>query len=227
MTNRVLLYVEDEDAAAFLFETALKEAAISVELYRVSDGEEALSFLRGQGSYAKASTPDLIVLDLNLPRKNGLEVLAELKKNGKLSTIPVVVFTSSSLSSDKQKSWALGARRVHYQAPHLRWICRGCESRVLLYAGVNTHGELGSVHVHAAHPAPAEIVPHIPLPQAAGSDSFALPVWAAKVEYCAVRCLCPHEGHSTASASTLRRTNFSNFVPQSSQEYSKIGMLPN
>lgn len=110
MTNRVLLYVEDEDAAAFLFETALKEAAISAELYRVSNGEEALSFLRGQGPYAKASTPDLIVLDLNLPRKNGLEVLAELKNDGNLSVIPVVVFTSSSLSSDKQKSWALGAR---------------------------------------------------------------------------------------------------------------------
>ena len=67
--------------------------------------------------------------------------------------------------------------------------------------------------------------PHAPEPQSiAGAALFELPERAAKVEYCAVRWSCPQEGHRTASASALRRTSFSNFVPQSSQQYSKIGI---
>lgn len=110
MVNRVLLYVEDEDAAAFLLESALQEAGIAVQLYRVSDGEQALSFLNGRVPYNTAPKPDLIVLDLNLPRKNGLEVLAELQQQERLRAIPVVVFTSSSLATDRKASFALGAR---------------------------------------------------------------------------------------------------------------------
>jgi CheY-like chemotaxis protein len=107
-----LLYVEDEDAAVFLLETALKEAGIKVELYRVSDGEQALAFLHRSGSYEKAPRPDLMLLDLNLPRKNGLEVLAEMSGSDSLRSIPVVVFTSSSLAIDRKNSLALGAQ--HY-----------------------------------------------------------------------------------------------------------------
>lgn len=110
MCERVLLYVEDEDAAVFLLETALKEAGIQVRLFRVSDGEQALAFLRGSGSYEKAPKPDLILLDLNLPRKNGLEVLAEMQNDHLLRDHHVTVFTSSSLPADKRKSLALGAQ---------------------------------------------------------------------------------------------------------------------
>lgn len=110
MDERVLLYVEDEDAAVFLLETALKEAGIQLKLYRVSDGEQALAFLRGAGAYEKAPRPDLILLDLNLPRKNGLEVLSEMQNDPRLRDIVVIVFTSSALSSDRRKSLALGAR---------------------------------------------------------------------------------------------------------------------
>ncbi len=110
MGNGVLLYVEDEDAAVFLLEAALKQIENSVRLYRVSDGEQALSFLRRLGAYEKAPTPDLILLDLNLPRKSGFEVLADVRHSNSLSSIPVVVFTSSSRPSDKEKSLALGAR---------------------------------------------------------------------------------------------------------------------
>ncbi len=110
MRDRVLLYVEDEDAAVFLLETALKEAGIRVELYRVSDGEQALAFLHTSDSYAKAPRPDVILLDLNLPRKNGLEVLAELQRSESLRRIPVIVFTSSSLPADRSRSLALGAQ---------------------------------------------------------------------------------------------------------------------
>lgn len=110
MDERVLLYVEDEDAAVFLLETALKEVGIQLKLYRVSDGEQALAFLRGAGAYEKAPRPDLILLDLNLPRKNGLEVLSEMQNDPRLRDIVVIVFTSSALSSDRRKSLALGAR---------------------------------------------------------------------------------------------------------------------
>jgi CheY-like chemotaxis protein len=110
MDERVLLYVEDEDAAVFLLETALREAGIQLKLYRVSDGEQALAFLRGAGAYEKAPRPDLILLYLNLPRKNGLEVLSEMQNDPRLRDIVVIVFTSSALSSDRRKSLALGAR---------------------------------------------------------------------------------------------------------------------
>lgn len=111
MRENVLLYVEDEDAAVFLLETALKEASIPVQLYRVSDGEQALAFLRKAGAYEKAPKPDLILLDLNLPRKTGFEVLSEVQREDDLRAISVIVFTSSSLPADRKKSLALGARR--------------------------------------------------------------------------------------------------------------------
>lgn len=110
MNQRVLLYVEDEDAAVFLLETALKEADIDVRLYRVADGDEALAFLRKLGPYSDMPRPDLVLLDLNLPRRNGLEVLSEMRNSEDLRSLAVVVFTSSSLAVDKRKSLALGAQ---------------------------------------------------------------------------------------------------------------------
>ncbi len=109
--HRILLYVEDEDAAVFLFETAIKEAELDVQLYRVSDGEQAIAFLERTGSYQTAPRPGLILLDLNLPRRNGFEVLAEVQGDASLGSIPVIVFTSSSLASDRQKALGLGAQQ--------------------------------------------------------------------------------------------------------------------
>jgi two-component system, chemotaxis family, response regulator Rcp1 len=106
----VMLYVEDEDAAVFLLETALKEMKIDVELYRVSNGEDALAFLNRSGAYRDAPRPELVLLDLNLPRKGGLEVLSEIQGNDALRGLSVVVFTSSSLATDRKKSLALGAQ---------------------------------------------------------------------------------------------------------------------
>lgn len=110
MGVRVMLYVEDEDAAVFLLETALKEAKIEVELRRVANGEEALAFLNRTGAYHDAPRPDLILLDLNLPRKGGLEVLSEIQGTEALRNLSVVVFTSSSLANDRKRSLALGAQ---------------------------------------------------------------------------------------------------------------------
>jgi CheY-like chemotaxis protein len=110
MGARVVLYVEDEDAAVFLFETALKEAKIELDLYRVSNGEDALAFLNRTGAYGGAPRPDLVLLDLNLPRKSGLEVLSDIHQNDALRDLSIVVFTSSSLAADRKKSLALGAQ---------------------------------------------------------------------------------------------------------------------
>lgn len=105
-----MLYVEDEDAAVFLLETALKEAKIEVELHRVSNGEDALAFLNRTGAYRDAPRPNLVLLDLNLPRKGGLEVLSDIQNTEGLRTLSVIVFTSSSLAIDRKKSLALGAQ---------------------------------------------------------------------------------------------------------------------
>jgi DNA-binding response OmpR family regulator len=104
-----LLYVEDEDAAAFLLETALQEHNLKIQLFRVCDGEQALAFLNKAGPYAKAPTPQLILLDLNLPRLNGFQLLEHLR-NSNIPVVPVVVFTSSSLLTDKVRSLSLGAQ---------------------------------------------------------------------------------------------------------------------
>lgn len=109
MSKRVLLHVEDEDAAVFLLKTALEESNIDAELHRVSDGEQALAFLRRAGAYAKAPVPDLILLDLNLPRATGFDVLESLARDNSLPRPRTVVFTSSSLPSDREKALQLGA----------------------------------------------------------------------------------------------------------------------
>jgi len=75
----------------------------------VMDGEEAISFLCHEGKYAAAPTPDLVVLDLNLPRKDGRTVLKELKSDSRFSKVPIVVFTTSQASSDIASSYELGA----------------------------------------------------------------------------------------------------------------------
>jgi CheY-like chemotaxis protein len=116
MNEHVLLYAEDEDAAVFLLEMALKEANIAITLHRVSDGEEALAFLHHHGAYIRAPKPDMVLLDLNLPRKSGHEVLSAIREDNELRSMPVVIFTSSSAVSDRRKSLALGAQ-MHITKP--------------------------------------------------------------------------------------------------------------
>lgn len=110
MPGGVLLYVEDEEASVFLFETTLRDLGRDIDFHRVADGEQAVAFLRKDGSYAAAPRPDLILLDLNLPKLNGLQVLAKIQGDDALKSIPVVIFTSSSLSTDRRRSLALGAK---------------------------------------------------------------------------------------------------------------------
>jgi len=95
-----ILLVEDNPGDVRLAQEALKESKVRNKLFVVDDGVEALAFLRQQGKYAGAPRPDLILLDLNLPRKSGREVLAEIKIDEKLKQIPVVVLTVSRSEED-------------------------------------------------------------------------------------------------------------------------------
>ncbi len=107
-----LLHVEDEDGAAFLFRRAVREAGFAALVFRVSNGEEALAFLRKSGPYAHAERPHLMVLDLNLPKIDGLSVLSRIRGDESLRSLPVVVLSTSSRPADKEKAFLLGAR--HY-----------------------------------------------------------------------------------------------------------------
>jgi CheY-like chemotaxis protein len=104
-----ILLVEDSPSDTDLTVEALAAAKISNRLSVVEDGVQAMEFLRRQGGYAQAPRPDLILLDLNLPRKDGREVLADIRADEKLTTIPVVVLTTSQAEKDVLHAYALHA----------------------------------------------------------------------------------------------------------------------
>ena len=104
-----ILLVEDSPSDTRLTVEAMKEGKIANHLRHVEDGEEAMAFLRRRGAYSDAPRPDLILLDRNLPRKDGREVLAELKQDPRLRTIPVVVLTTSRAEQDVLRSYELHA----------------------------------------------------------------------------------------------------------------------
>jgi two-component system response regulator len=104
-----ILLVEDSPTDVLMTQEALEQAKLLNHLHVVEDGVEALAFLHRQGRYATAPRPDLILLDLNLPRKNGQEVLAELKADQNLKLIPVVILTTSKAEEDIVKSYGLYA----------------------------------------------------------------------------------------------------------------------
>lgn len=104
-----ILLVEDNPGDVRLTQEAFKENKLLNHLSIVEDGEEAISFLRQEGKYADAIRPDLILLDLNLPKKDGREVLAEIKTDEHLRRIPVVVLTTSGAEQDILKSYDLHA----------------------------------------------------------------------------------------------------------------------
>ncbi|MFZ1936239.1 MAG: response regulator [Thermoguttaceae bacterium] len=104
-----LLLVEDSEPDVRLTIEALREAKVKNRLWVVEDGVEALDFLRRQGRHADAPRPDLILLDLNLPRKDGRQVLKEIKNDDSLKRIPVVVLTTSKSEEDVLRAYNLHA----------------------------------------------------------------------------------------------------------------------
>jgi CheY-like chemotaxis protein len=101
--------VEDNPGDVRLTVEALKEGKVRNNLHTVADGVQAMAFLRRQGQYADAARPDLVLLDLNLPKMNGREVLAEIKDDPELRRIPVVILTVSKAEQDILKSYNLHA----------------------------------------------------------------------------------------------------------------------
>ncbi len=104
-----VLLVEDDEGDVLMTKEAFEYYKIRNRLHVVSDGEQALQFLHKTGPYADAPRPGLILLDVNLPRRSGLEVLAELKKDEDLLVIPVVMLTTSAAEEDILRSYSLHA----------------------------------------------------------------------------------------------------------------------
>src|SRR2546426_7364714 len=104
-----ILLVEDNPGDVRLTREVLKDGKLRNNLFVCGDGEEALDFLRRRGKHADAVRPDLVLLDLNLPRKSGREVLAEVKEDQDLKSIPIVVLTTSAAEQDILQSYNLHA----------------------------------------------------------------------------------------------------------------------
>jgi CheY-like chemotaxis protein len=104
-----ILLVEDNPGDVYLTKSALRDARIANTVHTVQDGEAALRFLRREGEYAGVVRPDLVLLDLNLPRKDGHQVLAEMRGDPLTKLIPVVVLTSSARASDVTVAYELQA----------------------------------------------------------------------------------------------------------------------
>jgi chemotaxis family two-component system response regulator Rcp1 len=104
-----ILLVEDNAADVRLTREALKDAKVHNQLHVAADGVEAMAFLRREGRHAGAPRPDLVLLDLNLPKKDGREVLEEIKQDAGLQNIPVVILTTSQAEEDVLRSYQLRA----------------------------------------------------------------------------------------------------------------------
>jgi CheY-like chemotaxis protein len=104
-----VLLVEDDPGDVLMTQEAFADHKVHNRLHVVSDGVEAMAFLRKEGSYADVPSPDLILLDLNLPKMDGREVLAAIKEDEKLRAIPVVILTTSEAEEDVLRSYSLHA----------------------------------------------------------------------------------------------------------------------
>jgi DNA-binding response OmpR family regulator len=126
-----ILLIEDNPGDARLLKEALRESNIANEMDVVQDGEEALMYLNKKGKFCMASRPDLIFLDLNLPRKDGRELLAEIKSDARLKRIPVVILTTSDAEHDVIHAYDLHANSYVCKPVDLDdffSIVRGCHN---------------------------------------------------------------------------------------------------
>jgi len=123
-----ILLVEDNPGDARLAVEVLRECNVPSEVSVVSDGVEALAFLHQDGPYSRVDRPDLILLDLNLPRKDGREVLAEVKADSRLKRIPVVVLTTSDSETDVDTAYDLNANCYITKPAELQQFVNAIES---------------------------------------------------------------------------------------------------
>lgn len=104
-----ILLIEDDPGDIELIKVALEDSKLGPKLFVVEDGQQAIDFLQKKGPYSDAAVPDLILLDLNLPKKDGRQVLKEIKLDEKLKAIPVVILTTSKAERDILECYRLGA----------------------------------------------------------------------------------------------------------------------
>lgn len=104
-----ILLMEDDPGDVVLIKEGLHDARLALKITHVGDGEEGMRYLRKEGQYAEAATPDIVLLDLNMPRKDGREVLTEIRADPTLRRIPVVILTTSDAETDIVRSYDLGA----------------------------------------------------------------------------------------------------------------------
>ena len=130
-----ILFIEDNPADVYLVRLALREARQSFELGVIEDGEEALCFVQRMGQESALPRPSLILLDLNLPRRDGIEVLHAIRESAELSNTPVAVLTSSDAAEDRARATAGGADRYILKPSRLegyatvaKTICELCAS---------------------------------------------------------------------------------------------------
>ncbi|MFP5219151.1 MAG: response regulator [Actinomycetes bacterium] len=135
---RVLLAEDDADHA-FFTERAFRDAhGVGVEMTTVTDGLEVLDYLHRRGRYADAERPNLIVLDLKMPKLNGLEVLAQIKQDASLRTIPTVVLTSSDRPEDVKESYVGGANSYVTKPATLTGLREGVQEMARYWLDVAT-----------------------------------------------------------------------------------------
>lgn len=106
-----IVVIEDNPADVFLIREALREQGLEFVLHVIEDGSEGVIFARREGQYARGTQPDLIVLDLNLPKHSGKEILKRLRESAELVQVPVAILTSSDSPQDRIEAFALGASR--------------------------------------------------------------------------------------------------------------------
>ena len=135
-----ILLVEDNSGDAELTAEALRHGKVCNQMHVVEDGEAAMALLRRQEQYATVPRPDVILLDLNLPRKDGREVLAEIKADDGLKQIPVIVLTTSKAEEDILRAYNLAVKLLHHQTGGPGPVHQGGESdrRFLVHGGETT-----------------------------------------------------------------------------------------
>jgi two-component system, chemotaxis family, response regulator Rcp1 len=137
-----ILVIEDSPSDAFILKEAFKHAKHVKQVHVVHDGVEALAFLRKEGRYATAPRPHIIFLDLNTPRKDGREVLAEIKTDEQLLSIPVIVLTSSSADQDVSNAYSLHAN-CYVTKPadfsQIKQVIKAIESFWFTHVTIPTH----------------------------------------------------------------------------------------
>lgn len=135
---RVLLAEDDADHAFFTVRAFRDAHGGEVEMHTVADGQEALDYLHRRGKYAGAARPNLIVLDLKMPKLNGLEVLEEIKKDEALRSIPTVVLTSSDRPEDVKESYSGGANSYVTKPASLTGLREGVQEMARYWIDVAT-----------------------------------------------------------------------------------------